>query len=186
MSEPVVATLLKHIYEPPAWLATDERITFRTTEGFFSEATADSLTIHATVERSFDGQLRVAEHVIPGWQWVSMMRRGEKGAIVDRVVMAYEDLMLKLEPPMPQDEIACLMLGAFGDDQICDVLVDAGLEQGVFEPLRWGIGRRADVRTDEEKQRDARADLRMKARKWARPYVELLIRRNWSVQSWAE
>lgn len=64
----------------------------------------------------------------------------------------------------------------------CDVLVDAGLEREAIRPPRRTIGRRADTRTDEEKLQDERDDLRKKAKAWARPFVEILFRRNWSTK----
>jgi hypothetical protein len=102
--------------------------------------------------------------------------------MVDMVVRAVDDVIAKLEPPMPAEDLLDLMLQAWGDEQAMDVLVDAGLERGAIKPPRRHVGRRADTRTDAEKAADERADLRRKAAEWARPFVETLFRRHWSTK----
>lgn len=179
-----VTAVLSRFYEPPSWLLDSERIQFRTAIRTYE----DSYIIIGELfdlENPREGRYKSAERSIPGKAILSATRTAAMGALVDMLHHEYISIMEELEPPMPADDLLELMMQAFGDDQACDVLADAGLEREAIKPPVRGIPRRADTRTDDEKVADLRAELHRKAKAWARPFVEILFRRNWSTKPWA-
>lgn len=177
--------LIRRMYKPPSWLHEGERITFDA----LLEDLEDAICIRAqlfTWEEPREHRCHTAEVKIPGRSLAATF--ANKGSFVDLVHGTYVELMDLLEPPIPADELMSLSLEAhWGErpEQALDVLCDFLLERGDIKPPRRTIGTRADTRTDAEKATDERADLHKKAKAWARPFVEILFRRNWSTKPWA-
>lgn len=76
-----------------------------------------------------------------------------------------------------------LCFSAWQSDDDCDVLADALLQDGQIEP-HHSLGRRADVRTPEEKAFAERAALRKSSRKVARTIITRAFRDHWSTLPW--
>lgn len=187
MKTDAISELLRMAVEQPYYLADDERLEVRlSTASGMLEETADEVRIWgAVIKRDTYDVVRESGVTIDGRYLRRALAGGSKGAFVDLVCSKLDELYELLEPEPLPDDLMQLAMTAFGSDDACDVLVDALLERGAVQLLRRTIGRRADTRTDDEKRADARDDLRRKAKAWARPFIEILFRRNWSVKPWA-
>lgn len=180
-----VDSILKLAFQRPYYLSDNEWMDVRS----WVKDTEDTLYILGSVhDKATTYVIREAEVSIEGKDWNRLQHARSKGAIVDAVVAKLDELVEKLEPEELPDDLMSLVLEAHWGEkptQALDVLCDALLERGDIKPPLRKIGRRSDTRTDEEKRQAERDDLRNKALRWARPYVEILFRRNWSTKPWA-
>jgi hypothetical protein len=166
----------------PYWLGSNETLKISHYEKMRLEETADDFILHGSVINTQTlTTVRSAEHRIPGRAVFTAAMKD--GSLVDLILDAREELIRNLEPDWDED-LVTLMFAAWCDPDSMGVLIDAGLERGAFTPIKTGIGKRADTRTLEEKERDYRSDLEKKAKDWSRPYVERLFRDYWSAKRW--
>lgn len=180
---PQINGLLKHLYDEPFWLGVDERLDIRADIDMRSDGYMLRGVVYAP---EIDDTKRFAEVPLEGSH---LARLGtSKGALVDLLRSKLEALLELLEPPQLPDHLMNLALEAWwgeNPEESLDVLADAALERGDIEAPYRGLRKRADTRTDDEKAADLRAELHRKTKAWARPFVEILFRRNWSTKPWA-
>lgn len=176
-----IRVLLRDVGKP-SWLGEDERMQIDDDPHMSEETDEWILRGHVIGGMGADAPYRAAEARISGRALAAV--KYDKEAVVDLIWETIEELVAKLEPDPLPDDLMQLAMAAFGDAAALDVFMDALLERGAIKPYKIRLGRRVDVRTDEEKRRHERSDLARKALDWATPHIEILFRRHWSVKPW--